>query len=92
MNFIIRTFILIATILGLSRVAKKYLLSAEIDYELPENIKKILTKIQTEANRVDQVITDAIEEGKKTFKLTEEELTQEFENDIEIDDKAENDN
>tara|TARA_B110000196_G_scaffold217649_1_gene186947 strand:- start:252 stop:530 length:279 start_codon:yes stop_codon:yes gene_type:complete len=92
MNFITRTFILIATILGLSRVAKKYLLSAEIDYELPENIKKILTKIQIEANRVDQVITDAIEEGKKTFKLTEEELTQEFENDIEIDDKAENDN
>lgn len=92
MNFITRTFILIATILGLSRVAKKYLLSAEIDYELPENIKKILTKIQTEANRVDQVITDAIEEGKKTFKLTEEELTQEFENDIEIDDKTENDN
>ncbi|MDG1990092.1 MAG: hypothetical protein P8J51_02340 [Dehalococcoidia bacterium] len=92
MNFITRIIILIATILGLSRVAKKYLLSAEIDYELPENIKKILTKIQIEANRVDQVITDAIEEGKKTFKLTEEELTQEFENDIEIDDKAENDN
>jgi hypothetical protein len=92
MNFITRAIIFIATILGLSRVVKKYLLSADIDYELPENIKKILIKIQAEANRVDQVITDAIEEGKKTFKLTEEELTQEFENDTDLDDKKENDN
>jgi hypothetical protein len=81
MTFITRLILTIATILGLSRVAKKYLLSASNEYNIPEGLKKIITKIQIETNRIDEAITDAIEEGKKTFKMTEDELTQELEND-----------
>jgi len=70
MNFLLRIIFLIATFIGLSRVIKRNFSVDDLEYELPESVKKILKKIQYEANRVDEVITDAIEEGKKTFQQT----------------------
>ena len=91
MNFLLRIIFLIATFIGLSRVIKRNSSVDDLDYELPESVKKILKKIQYEANRVDEVITDAIEEGKKTFQQTEEELNDEFDDELDENNTVEDD-
>ena len=91
MNFLLRIIFLIATFIGLSRVIKRNFSVDDLEYELPESVKKILKKIQYEANRVDEVITDAIEEGKKTFQQTEEELNDEFDEELDKNNTVEDD-
>jgi Na+-transporting methylmalonyl-CoA/oxaloacetate decarboxylase gamma subunit len=92
MNFLLRIIFLIATFIGLSRVIKRNFSVDDLEeYELPESVKKILKKIQYEANRVDEVITDAIEEGKKTFQQAEEELNDEFDEELDENNTVEDD-